>query len=155
MAEPKNDAQPIADKLTKPKRRWFQYRLKTLLWIVTLACVAAAGVTWWIRLPLRTWNEFSARVLANDIAGANALCDATTIQFIENDLEDPIAVAIPSPTGRRMVLMPCSSFQQIRQSMQEARIQRRTLMDLITGRLRVKCFLYSMEVRRYQMACLR
>jgi hypothetical protein len=57
-----------------PVRRW-QFRLRTLLAFVTLASAATALTTWWVALPLRTWQNFSARIEAGDVDGANAYCD--------------------------------------------------------------------------------
>jgi hypothetical protein len=46
MAEPKNEARPTADKSTRPLRRWFQYSLRTLFFVMTLAAMLAAWVAW-------------------------------------------------------------------------------------------------------------
>ena len=46
---------------TKPKRRWFSFSIRDLLWLMA---VVAMGVGWWIDTPITALGEKHFRCLA-------------------------------------------------------------------------------------------
>lgn len=110
-----------------PRRRW-QFGLRTLLGVVTLAAVLCGAASWWVMLPVRTWNAFVARVQIGDIEGANALCDVTTMKTLPD--------ATPSKTdlSKRPVSI---SLAMMRQLVSVSRPMPRTWADLLQGVLRI------------------
>jgi hypothetical protein len=127
-----------------PRRRW-QFGLRTLLGFVTLAAVLCDAASWWVTLPVRTWNAFVARVQAGDIEGANALCDLTMVRIVPGSTR----------LSHSALYRPISvNLTRIRSILSDVRPEPRTWSDIVQGRVRLDSpataekYWLDLEVRR-------
>jgi hypothetical protein len=143
-------SQAATPTVAKPRRRWFQFSVRTLLILTAVIPAAIGGGIWWVTAPMKTWREFCARVAAGDLAGANALC-GPSLRIVKGD-----AYGAP-PSGKDGVgrlplrfLQDSYDGQVAPRDTPESLTCQRTWADILCGRATTRmAFHYDQESGGY------
>ena len=128
MSDAKPSAAPVP---SQPRRRWFQYSVRTLLIAAAVIPAVFGGGIWWVTAPMKTWREFCARVAAGDLAGANALC-GPSLRIVKGDVYG----AAKDGVGRLPLRFLQDSYDgQVGPNEPESLTCHRTWADILCGRV--------------------
>ncbi len=113
------EAEPTLPAAPKPKRRWYQFSLRTLLVVVTLICVVVGGYVHWQAEIVRERKQMRSRIveLGGSIATDSDREPLSRVPWLRRVLGDEPVAEINMEFGT-----PDSELLKIREAFPEAEV---------------------------------